>query len=42
MGRLLWTVLDFLRGVLIGVILCYALYNIAATDTGIVFRYIGY
>jgi hypothetical protein len=37
-----WAVLDFVRGMIVGSFLCYALYNLATTDTGIVFRYAGY
>lgn len=39
---LLKVMFDLIRGLLIGVMLCYALYRIASVDSGIVFRYAGY
>lgn len=34
--------IEVARGLVIGGLLCYALYRIASVDSGIVFRYAGY
>jgi hypothetical protein len=33
---------DIGRGIILGLLVCYGFYCLAVTDSGIVFRYVGY